>query len=191
MKYFKYLIFSIILTSCAFPRYSYNDERVQKLDFSKGEWLLNNVIAPQNLSERLSQEAIIRIKKFGCDSLTYIDKLRLTSPISFEIPFELDSDAYNDLKLITNADFLINIKTEILRDDLKNVMLSRPMGFSKSKAQTTIVIYDLKFKEKFYSQIVTGSLALDESDNNIGFAKSGRSLLLGSFNRGLKKLRNK
>jgi len=184
--YFGIILVVIFFSSCAFPRYTHNSEVKQNIDFSKGKWIINNIESPEGTNADLTR---ILLKKLKGDSLIYIDSLRLSYPLPNIIPFGLDSVMISRIRLFMDYDYIINVKVDIIDDDNKIQYLSAPIGSVKRKSEATIVIYDLRYYRKVYSDNVIASIVLGVNDIQIRYVKSSEKLMFSALREALKTLK--
>ena len=179
----------MLLTSCAIPKYTHEYRTSKGMNFTKGRWLVNYVDAPWSSREYLTKTLLKKLSKLAVDSIAYIADVGGKSLLQANIPFSVDSATLRNIKTYTNFDYLINVRAREIKDDLSDIMISSPEGYSESEANCQIVIYDINKGTKAYSQKVTGSVVLNEKDDNFRFAKSAENLMIGSLNKALKDLK--
>lgn len=177
------------LSSCAIPKYTHEYRTSKGMNFTKGRWLINYVDAPWSSRECLTENLLKKLRKLAGDSIVYIADVGGESLLQKNIPFSVDSSTLKNIKTYTNFDYLVNVRAREIKDDLSDIMISSPEGYSKSEANCQIVIYDINKGTKAYSQKVTGSVVLNENDDDFRFAKSTESLMVGSLNKSLKDLK--
>lgn len=186
MNFIKYLGFFLLFSSCAFPGYKHITEVKEKLNLSQGKWILNNVEAPEGSIKDVTDMVLKKIKS---DSVIYIDQLRLKFPLPYQIPSDPDSLMFNKLSFYTGCDYLISIKTSIIEDKPEGVYLQNPTGYMKQRSEASIIIYDLKYKKKIYSDQVVASIILGVDDANIRYAMSSKKLMFAALRKVLKSLK--
>lgn len=180
------MLIALLFSSCAFPRYKHVTEANQKLDFSKGKWIVNNIESPEGTNADMTG---IVLKKLDYRSITYIDSLRLFLALPYNIPFSPDSVMLDNVGVLSKYDYLINVKTGIIDDNPEGAYLKNPTGYLKRRSEATIVIYDLKFHRKVYSDNVVASIILGVDDTNFRYAKSTKRLMYSALRKSLKTLK--
>ena len=70
------------------------------------------------------------------------------------------------LKTNSDFDYLVNIRTIKVRDQIASLELSQPFEYSRNEAFALLEIYDLKSLKKIYSQKATSEVAMEGKRNN-------------------------
>jgi hypothetical protein len=187
MRKFYLLCLSVfLLQSCTTPSYVFKEPSQMGLDFTKGKWLLHNVD-----NKYINEQAIKDFKEFTGNRLgetSTASGLLVTNNVPFQPDKQLLTDLYNG----TGYDYFINIRDEIIRDDIAAVEIGTNNIQSESSAGVTLEVYDLKNKSIIYSQTVVGNSQKNQSDiGDVNFYKPAASLVIGSYNRIIKDIRSK
>jgi hypothetical protein len=184
------VIISFLLTSCASVSYQHFYEHSKGLDFQQGTWLVNTIEGDIHGKSRivLTNLLLQELKELGGDSVYYIEDVHFDYLVPENIQFILANEAAGILHKTTGYDFLVNMKTQKIRDDLLDVIFSPPEVYSKSESEVTLVVYDIHTGQKIYSQRIVASVSLNEDDDDIKFAKSANSLIFKALKKGLKDL---
>jgi hypothetical protein len=166
-QYFVFLLFT--LNSCHFPAFieNYNNTGV---NFSKGKWLLNEINAPANVNEKLTQ---LTLKDFNILTKRNLE-YSLTSKKVILRKIKYSHIPFDELKIIkkeTNFDFFINLNVYIINDyDIKN---SNKSTFGDKRSVSIILeIYDLNNFCNIYRQQLRGFIKDSDklNDRAINFA---------------------
>ncbi len=184
------ILFFFLLSSCASVSYQHIYEHSKGLDFKQGTWLVNTIESDIHGKSRIVLTNILlqELKKLGGDSVHYIEDVNIDYLVPDNIQYDLSSEAANILHKTSGYDFLINLKTQKIRNDLHDINFPPPEDFSKSESEVTLVVYDIHTGQKIYSQRIIASVSLDEEDEDIKFAKSANSLVFKALKKGLKDL---
>ena len=195
MKNFFFTIVCLFsLYSCSVPNY-YVENKTQNfgVDFSTGRWLLNKIEAPLRVEDKLKENVQHDFKSLLGERLVYIeDSNGLLLPK--KIPLQPTKELLKELKVGTNFDYIINIKTANLANDFDSISLTNHK-FQKGELNSNEVIleiYDLSLLDIIYSQRVIGSASIPEnSSSDVHFSKSSNSLILGAYKKLMKELKQK
>lgn len=171
------------------PKYTHEYRTPKGMNFTKGLWLVNYVDAPWSLREFLTKNLLRKLSELAGDSIVYIADVGGKSLLQANIPFLVDSLTLKNIKTYTNFDYLVNVRAKEIKDDLSDIMISSPEGYSMSEANCQIVIYDINKGIKAYSQKVTGFVKFNANEGDFYFAKSANNLMIGSLNKALKDLK--
>ena len=197
MKFYIQFIFSILLLSfcilsCSIPRYIV-DNKTQRvgIDFSNGKWLLNEIDAPIEVKDELTQLAINDFTSFNndVDYIFNVKGLLLSKKVSLS-PTKLQ---LQDIKNGTGYDFLINVKAENIRSDYNTIDIT-PHKFDKGgKNQDSVIIeiYDLNNSEIIYSKKVTATATRIDDNSDVYLSKTSKSLIIGGYKKLIKSIREK
>ncbi|GHA51723.1 hypothetical protein GCM10007103_35210 [Salinimicrobium marinum] len=142
----KILIFLLlyIITGCGGAKYSYDFDRGKKVDFKNGKWILN-----EPYTNYKDNDAYLFAKnefqKILGDSLFELIELRQTKIIKEQLPLNPGKEELREIKELSNCDFLINIESKIIRDEMGSSAHSSNLGkvTKYNEASTHIQIYDL------------------------------------------------
>ena len=186
------ILFCFFLTSCSFPTYIV-DNKTQRigLDFSKGNWLLNEVDAPIEIKDELTEMALNDFKNLN-NSVIYIYNAKgLLLPK--KISLNPNQTILENLKKGTGYDFFINIKAANTRADFGTIDLT-PHRFNdggKNQNELIIEVYDLNAQEIIYSKKVTATVERQKDNQDVHLSKSSKSLILGAYKKLIKEIREK
>lgn len=177
-------IFYFLLTSCSFPTYVFQDQKMQSgLDFTSGKWLLNTIDAPYFVNKKLTKNVIDDFNKHLKTSLSYVPTTKgLLLPQN--ITFNPNRKELSNLKTGTNFDYFINIKAKVVKDEIGAIDYSSHNKLSKEHKNEIVFvmeIYDLNNLEIIYSKTVNGSVHADKDSSSFNFAKTSDGLILGAY----------
>jgi len=193
MKAFRILIFTILLSSCNLPKYYFKDDQITTgVDFSEGKWLLDNIQTSKESEEKLTQLATQFFQKKLDNRFNSVSNERTLIPQKNTFP--LSKEAIAQIKIGTNYDFFIQIKSGKLKNEL-GVIDTTPSRFNSNltnEASIQLIIYDLNSQQIIYSKNAYGITGNPEKNSNdITFSKSSESLLIGSLKKIFKDLDKK
>ncbi len=179
----------LLLMSCSIARtkYNYFYETGKYLDLSKGKWLLNKVYT--NYDEtRIYDIAYREFNKILKDSLYEISTLRNDRILAEQYPYTLSKDKLKEIHLITNCDYLINVKSNILKNEGGSFSSNGGSQFDRetNRSSNTIKIYDLNALVLISNVTITGSATniQGSNDSNFTYMNNGETILM----KGLTKL---
>jgi len=193
MKAFRILIFTILLSSCNLPKYYFKDDQITTgVDFSEGKWLLDNIQTSKESEEKLTQLATEFFQKKLNSRFNSVRNERTL--IAQKNTFPLSKEAIAQIKIGTNYDFFIQIKSGKLKNEL-GIIDTTPSRFNSNltnEASIQLIIYDLNSQQIIYSKNAYGITGNPEKNSNdITFSKSSESLLIGSLKKIFKDLDKK
>ena len=179
------LFISLLIYSCGGAKYNYHFDQGKHIDFNSGKWLLNNPKTNFTRNVELLEFAKNKFSEIIPDSLLLLlVDVRRNKVIGPEIPHNPSLKDLQRLKLLTECDYLINIKTEIVKNDLGSFTFSRSQGRAKkiNKAITEITIYDLNKIEVLSKSSSVGKVEVIETeDSGWDYVSSGWTLAVQSL----------
>ncbi|HEU4497493.1 MAG TPA: hypothetical protein VFR70_10615 [Flavobacterium sp.] len=189
-KVFLFLIVPIVLQSCSFPSYVFeNQAQTTGVDFTKGKWLLNEIDAPAGVAKKLTDDAVADFSELLGSRLNYVPNTRGLLLPQKKIGLNPDKNTLKKLQQGTKQDYFINISASQLKNDLGSASLT-PHKLNRGGENLTkvaIEIYDLNLLQVIYSQKVTASSHRAEGGNeDVHFSKSSRDLVIGAYKRLIK-----
>lgn len=183
----------LLLSSCATPKHKTLFLTGEKLDFSKGKWLINT---PETNAKRLASSfritAYDEFRNILGDSLFEIQDLQNNTVFNPEIPFEINDKSLAELNQDINCDYIINIRGTIQHDDIGLLGSSKYNYYTKSTNQTLveIIIYDIKHQQVISNSEIVGKITdgsndpTSQNNNRLYFVQQAEKSLID----GLKKL---
>lgn len=189
-----YLFIAFSISSCGGAKYNFNFDKGKELNFKNGKWILNDPYTnyDNNDAYKYAKEEFVEI--LG-DSLTELIDLRQTKMIQQQLPLNPTKKELQEIKEFSGCNFLINIDSKIVKDQLGNSEHQPPAIGTVTKyneARSKIQIYDLDNLELVSESIVYGQVKVtkraddDESilESIFNYTTPGRTLALN----GIKKL---
>jgi len=193
MKAIRILIFTILLSSCNLPKYYFKDDHITTgVDFSEGKWLLDNVQTSKESEDKLTKITSDYFqKKLKNRFNTVINEKTL---IAQKNNFPLTKEELKQIKIGTNYDFFIQIKSGKMKNEL-GAFDTTPSRFNSNltnEASVHLIIYDLNAQEIIYNKNAYGITGNPEKNSNdVTLSKSSQSLLVGSLKKIFKDLDKK
>jgi len=200
LKTFKILIiflFALTFSSCGGAKYSYNFEKGKNINFNSGKWILNEPFTNYNDNNayKFSKEEFENI--LG-NSLLDLTELRQTKIIKNQLPLNPTKEELAEIKKFTECNYLINIDSEIIKDQMGTSSIHTPSVGTVTKyndAKTKIQIYDLDKLELIseataYGQVKVTKRADDEEstiESLIDYTTPGRILALKTIRKLIRK----
>lgn len=193
MKAFKFLILVFLFSSCNLPKYYFKDDSTTTgVNFAEGKWLLDRI--------QTSKENENKLTKITTDYFSNKLNNRFNTVLSEKIliaqknNFPLTSKELKQIKIGTNYDFFIQIKSGNMKNELGSIDTT-PSRFNSNlsnEASIQMIIYDLNTQQIIYTKNAFGVTGNPEKSNNdVTFSKSSQSLLFGSLKKIFKDLDEK
>ena len=164
-------ILVLLFSSCGNTKYHYNFERGRMIDFTQGEWILNRPYTNYN-EERIGNIAHREFEKILDDSLIAIDELRREMLVPAQITFDPSKEYLLDLKTATGKDYLINVQSNMIRDEMNSFPSKPAMGSTTktNEAGIMIKIYNLNTQELLSESTVRGIATVTRSADQKGLS---------------------
>ncbi len=185
------VIFSAM--SCSFPNYSFdNATQTTGVDFTSGKWLLNEIEASNDVTDKLTQNATNDFKAILGSRLSYLPE---TSGMLLSQKIDLNPDAKRIKELAegTGYDYFINIKANKVRNDFSAVDLT-PASFNNGGQNInniTLEVYDLKNIMTIYSQTVTATVGRPKDNQDVHLSKPSTNLIYSAYRKLFNDLKSK
>ncbi len=195
MKLFNHIFISIsimlVISSCAFPHYQHSYESTKGLDLRNGKWLINNIETdlPYYSKEHLTKNLIKKFEKIVGDSVVYIDSISLKYILPSQMKFELSSETLMSLKNTTDFDYVLNVRGDIIRDELGSVIINPYYSDETNESEVYIDVYEVSSGQRIYSQRIVASVSMNENNEKVQFSKSASALVFSALKKGLKKVK--
>lgn len=151
----------------------------KSLVFNKTEkWLINNIYTDLNSNDReaLGDETLSVFKKLSNENAYTLSKAKSENLINNKIPFSPESEDIQQLKNATDFNFLVNIYTKKVRDNLAPLETTEQREYASNEAFAIIEIYDIKKEKRIYYQKVYSSQTRDKQTKGPSFHYSSESL---------------
>ena len=132
------------------------------------KWLVNNLYSDLDSfeKERLNKKILEQFQVLSKGNATSVDQATSENLLPSKISFNPDLEQLESLKTNSDFDYLVNIRTIKVRDQIASLELSQPFEYSKNEAFALLEIYDLKSLKKIYSQKATSEVAMEGKRNN-------------------------
>ncbi|MGH2666896.1 hypothetical protein [Flavobacterium sp.] len=174
----------LLFTGCSLPNYILeNKTQTTGLDFKKGKWLLNEVDAPYEVKQKLTELAIKDFSLNLNERLSYVHSTKgLLLPKN--IGLNPNKNDLSNLKKGTGFDYFINIKASTIKDEfgsLDTTPHKLNTGGKKKQSAIVIEVYDLNLLVIIYSQKAVGSISLPQDSHDVHFTKTANSLIIGGY----------
>ena len=132
------------------------------------KWLVNNLYSDLDSfeKERLNKKILEQFQVLSKGNATSVDQANSENLLPLKISFNPDLEQLESLKTNSDFDYLVNIRTIKVRDQIASLELSQPFEYSKNEAFALLEIYDLKSLKKIYSQKATSEVAMEGERNN-------------------------
>ncbi len=158
-------IFSLL--SCGNTKYTILYEKEKNIDFSQGKWILNEPLT-NNENGRIEYIALKGFKEILKDSLFELKELRKDRLISPALPFDLSEKELKDLKIGTDCDFLISIKSIIVKNEMGSFANVPNIGstIKTNQAESTIRIYDLNSLTLLSESTIIGKVEVEKNEDD-------------------------
>ena len=132
------------------------------------KWLVNNLYSHLDSfeKERLNKKILEQFQVLSKGNATSVDQANSENLLPLKISFNPDLEQLESLKTNSDFDYLVNIRTIKVRDQIASLELSQPFEYSRNEAFALLEIYDLKSLKKIYSQKATSEVAMEGKRNN-------------------------
>ena len=192
----KYFIISLvfIFLSCNSTSYiSDIQNQVTGLDFTEGKWLINEVDCPSSIYGKLYGSINEDFDKYVNGRLFITNQINgILLPKN--VKFNPSKSEINDIKKGTLFDYFVNVKAEILSDDLGSMDLTNHK-FNKrmsNKCSVIVEVYNLNLLEIIYSKKITGTVTIAENNNSdVNFNKNSSQIIMSCYKKIMKDIKKK
>ena len=157
----------LLFTSCGNTKYYYHFEKGRMVNFSEGEWILNRPYTNYN-EERINKIALREWGKILGDSLIPIKDFRREGLLPVKPDFELSKEELAGIKTATGKDYLINVQSNMIKDEMGSFAHAPAMGNSTktNEAGIKIRIYDLNTQSLISESSATGIAKVTKSGDS-------------------------
>jgi len=188
------LLLVIIFASCGGAKYNYNFEKGKNIDFNDGKWILNEPYTNYKNNNAYTF-AKNEFEDILGDSLFELIELRKTKMISSQLPLHPSSKQLKEIQEFSNCDFLINIESKILKNEMGSMAHTTNIGkvTKYNEASTTIWIYDLHSLEIISEARSIGEVKVTKTSEDTGFFETfeftatGMTLAINSIKKLIRK----
>lgn len=193
MKVFNFLILVFLFSSCNLPKYYFKeDSTTTGVNFAEGKWLLDRIQTTKENEGKLTKMTT----DYFCNKLNnrfnnvFTEKILIAQKNNFP----LTSKELKQIKIGTNYDFFIQIKSGNMKNELGSIDTT-PSRFNsnlRNEASIQMIIYDLNIQQIIYSKNAFGVTGNPEKNSNdVTLSKSSKSLLYGCLKKIFKDLDQK
>lgn len=167
----KYLLILaiVILQSCHVPvKRDYQGLSGALVFTQNKKWLINNLYSDldSDQKEHLNKKIVEKFQELSKGNAFSLKQANSENLIPAKISFNPDLDQLETLKNSSDFDYLVNIRTIKVRDQIASLELSQPFDYSINEAFALLEIYDLRTLKKIYSQKVSSEVAMEGKRNN-------------------------
>lgn len=161
------LLITLVLSSCVNTKYAYQLEIGKSVDFSSGRWILNKPYTDGEIPH-LEDIALKEFRSILHDSLFEIDDLRGKYLIVSKPSYDLSVEDLNNLKIGTDADFIINYKVDVLNDRLNSLSGAPLTGTTIriNEVMVEIAMFDITNAKLLSRTSIVGKAELEMSSDD-------------------------
>lgn len=193
MKVIKLFILIVLFSACNLPKYYFKDDYITTgVNFSEGNWLLDRIQTSKENEDELTYMTTNYFEKKLDHRFNTIFNEKVL--IAQKNNFSLNKEQLKQIKIGTNYDFFIQIKAEILENELGSIDAT-PSKFNSNltnEVSLQLIIYDLNTQEIIYNKQAIGVTGnIEKKSNNITLSKSSQKLLYGCLKKIFKDLDKK
>lgn len=155
-----------LMQSCIVPVKRDYEGYSRALVFTQNKkWLINDIFTDLNSTQRekLNQKILARFNSWSGGNAYSVNAAKSENLLPSNIPYILTEMQLEDLKENSNFDYLVNIRTVQIRDELGTLELNKPFQYSKNSAFAILEVYDLKTGKKIYYQKAYSEMELDRA----------------------------
>ncbi len=159
-----YLILIFVLQSCHVPVNRDYKGLSGALVFTQNKkWLINNIYSDLNSVERekMNVQILNSFNSLSKGNATSIDEAVSKNLLPAKISLNPDLEQLESLKNNSDFDYLVNVRTKKVADQIASLELSQPYQFSKNEAYAILEVYDLKTSKKIYSQKASSETSME------------------------------
>ena len=163
---FLFLLVMFFLQSCHVPiKRDYQGLSGALVFTQNKKWLVNNLYSDLDSfeKERLNKKILHQFQALSKGNATSVDQANF---LPSKISFNPDLEQLESFKTNSDFDYLVNIRTIKVQDQIASLELSQPFEYSRNEAFALLEIYDLKSLKKIYSQKATSEVAMEGKRNN-------------------------
>lgn len=171
----------VLFIGCKSAKYSIvNNSPFFSLDLKTGKWLLNDIESTNSVK--------FEISKIANDKFTQLLGSNFSSKANLKgvllpnkISLKPNENLLKEIKKNSGFDYLINIKAELIRNDIDGVRVVTESKYNtpqKRIAEVTLEIYNLNNFEIIYSKKAIGIIEIPNNKNDFYFVNSSNKLLI-------------
>ena len=156
MKNILVVSFVFLLQSCTILNIKQDNAGTSRsLVFTENKkWLINNLYSDLYSTDRekMNQKIFETFSTLSKGNAFTLESARKDNLLRSTFPFVPSEEDIEQLKNTTDFDFLVNIRTLVVKDQIALVETSRPLMYSKNEAFALLEVYDIKTGKKIYTQ---------------------------------------
>lgn len=139
------------------------------------KFLINNLYSDLDSveKERLNKKILEKFEVLSRGNAFSVEQANSENLLPSKISFNPDSEQLESLKINSDFDYLVNIRTIKVRDQISSLELSQPFEYSKNEAFALLEVYDLKTLKKVYSQKASSEVSMEGKSNNLNYGENG------------------
>lgn len=191
IKSFFIIALAALTFSCSAPHiYVEPDLISDKVDFSNGKWLLNNIQVPGEAIVEINKYCTTELRECLGGRLYEISAIKHKYLLPNSLNYTPRATELKDMYAATGFDYLIDIKSEQLT---KNIGIDSSTGQPPlmSEIKFTVNIFSLERGEKVYSHIVRGHLNYGITPAGGVYSKAGKRVYYPALKQAIKDLKKK
>ena len=134
------------------------------------KWLINKVYSDLDATqdEQLNKRILETFNKLSNGNAESVDEARKNNLLASIISFAPDLEQLQSLKENSGFDYIVNVRTKTIKDQLGILELEKPTLYSKNSAFAIVEVYDLKTLKKIYYQKAYSENSSDKANNFAG-----------------------
>lgn len=139
------------------------------LVFSQNKnYLINEIYTDLSATqdEVLNNKILEKFQKLSKGNATSITEAKTESLFPRNLSFAPDTEELKILAENSDFDFIVNVRTKKIRDQLGVVEIDKPFQFGKNSAFAILEVYDIKKSKKIYSQKTYSESSLEGSKDS-------------------------
>ena len=135
------------------------------------KFLINNLYSDLDSveKERLNKKILEEFETLSNGNAFSVKQANSENLLPSKISFNPDLEQLESLKTNSDFDYLVNIRTIKVRDQISSLELSQPFEYSKNEAFALLEVYDLKTLKKIYSQKASSEVSMEGKSNNLNY----------------------
>lgn len=135
------------------------------------KWLINNLYSDLDSieKEKLNKKILEKFETWSKGNAFSVDQANSENLLPSKISFNPDLEQLESLKTNSDYDFLVNIRTIKVRDQIASLEIAQPFEYSRNEAFAILEIYDLKTSKKIYSQKASSEVSMEGKRTSSNF----------------------
>ncbi|MFC6267682.1 hypothetical protein [Frigoriflavimonas asaccharolytica] len=165
---FHFLLILVIFQSCFVPvRRDYLGFSPALAFNNEKKWLINDLFSDLTSVQRehLDRKILAEFNYLSGGKAFSVAEAKSKNLLPSNISYTPNETELENLRTNTDFDFLVNVRTVQLRDEVSTFELNKPLQYSKNSAFALLEVYDLKTGKKIYYQKAFSEMDLDRQQN--------------------------